>query len=327
MKERLFIDCQSVHVKAGRGGEGSPSFRREAHVEFGGPDGGDGGRGGNVILRGSRHVDTLLGIFYSPRLFAENGEPGRGQKMFGRNGTDLVVDVPCGTTVIDEETDEVCFDVVDDGQEVVIARGGRGGLGNVHWKSSTNQAPTQFTPGEEGEEARATAVLDPGLFSGRALHCLRFRIRAKGAGIAKPRVPYHGLKFMLRIGDSGWNSAPNRIGDWGEEEKRKIIEERGEIKGEKLIREIEARQEKALEIAGTVENVRENQPHEESRQNCAGHAGGGESADDGGRTDVCRQNCGLLPEEQEEDPGGEKDHGQTDDDCRCHASVPSGLPK
>ena len=152
MKERLFVDCQSVHVRAGRGGDGSPSFRREAHVEFGGPDGGDGGRGGNVVLRGSRHVDTLLGIFYSPRLFAENGEPGRGQKMFGRNGSDLVIDVPCGTTVIDEETGEVCFDVVDDGQEVVIARGGRGGLGNVHWKSATNQAPTKFTPGEEGEE-------------------------------------------------------------------------------------------------------------------------------------------------------------------------------
>ncbi len=152
MKERLFVDCLPVHVKAGRGGDGSPSFRREAHVEFGGPDGGDGGRGGNVVLRASRHVDTLLGIFYSPRLFAQNGEPGRGQRMFGRNGDDLVVDVPCGTTVIDEETGEVCFDVVEDGEQVVIARGGRGGLGNVHWKSSTNQAPTKFTPGEEGEE-------------------------------------------------------------------------------------------------------------------------------------------------------------------------------
>ncbi len=152
MKERLFVDSLPVHVRAGRGGDGSPSFRREAHVEFGGPDGGDGGRGGNVVLRGSRHVDTLLGIFYSPRLFAENGEPGRGQRMFGRNGADLVVDVPCGTTVVDEESGEVRFDVVEDGQEVVIARGGRGGLGNVHWKSSTNQAPTKFTPGEDGEE-------------------------------------------------------------------------------------------------------------------------------------------------------------------------------
>lgn len=152
MKERLFIDCVSVHVRAGRGGDGSPSFRREAHVEYGGPDGGDGGRGGNVVLRGSRHVDTLLGLSYSPRLFAEDGEAGRGQKMYGKNGADLVVDVPCGTTVTDEATGDVCFDVVDDGQEVVIARGGRGGLGNVHWKSSTNQAPTQFTPGADGEE-------------------------------------------------------------------------------------------------------------------------------------------------------------------------------
>lgn len=152
MKERQFIDCISVHVKAGRGGDGSASFRREALVPFGGPDGGDGGRGGHVILRGSQHIDTLLGIFYSPELVARNGEPGRGQQMYGRNGKDLIVDVPCGTTVIDEETNEVRFDIVEHGQQVVIAQGGRGGLGNLHWKSSTNQAPTKFTPGREGEE-------------------------------------------------------------------------------------------------------------------------------------------------------------------------------
>lgn len=143
-----------MHVKAGKGGDGSRSFRREAHVEYGGPDGGDGGRGGNVVLRGSRHVDTLLGLSYSPRLFAENGEAGRGQQMFGRNGRDLIVDVPCGTMVIDEETGELRHDVTEDGQEVIVAKGGRGGLGNVHWKSSTNQAPEKFTPGSEGEEFR-----------------------------------------------------------------------------------------------------------------------------------------------------------------------------
>lgn len=152
MKERQFIDSISVHVRAGRGGDGSPSFRREAHVEFGGPDGGDGGRGGNVIFRASHHVDTLLGIFYSPRLFAKNGGNGRGQKMYGANGEDLIIDVPCGTVVINEDTEEVCFDITTDGEEVIVAKGGQGGLGNVHWKSSVNQAPTKFTPGKEGEE-------------------------------------------------------------------------------------------------------------------------------------------------------------------------------
>ncbi len=152
MKERQFIDCATVHVRAGRGGDGSASFRREAHIEFGGPDGGDGGRGGSVVLVGSRHEDSLISLFYSPNLIAENGEQGRGQQMYGRNGRDLVVKVPCGTSVIDEETGEVRFDVVEDGQEVVIAKGGRGGLGNVHFKSSTNQAPTRFIPGEDGEE-------------------------------------------------------------------------------------------------------------------------------------------------------------------------------
>ena len=152
MRERQFIDCISVHVKAGRGGDGSASFRHEAHVEFGGPDGGDGGRGGHVILRGSHHVDTLLGVFYSPNLVAQNGEPGHGQQMYGKAGKDLIVDVPCGTTIIDEETGEARFDITEHGQQVVIAKGGRGGLGNVHFKSATNQAPTKFTPGRDGEE-------------------------------------------------------------------------------------------------------------------------------------------------------------------------------
>lgn len=152
MKERQFIDQVSVHVRAGKGGDGSPSFRREAHVEFGGPDGGDGGNGGSVVLRGSRHEDTLLGLSFSPLLFAENGEGGRSQQRHGRNGKDLVVDVPCGTSVIDEDTDEVRFDIVGDGEEVVVAKGGQGGLGNVHFKSSVNQAPTKFTYGREGEE-------------------------------------------------------------------------------------------------------------------------------------------------------------------------------
>ena len=152
MRERQFVDSTAVYVRAGRGGDGSPSFRREAHVPFGGPDGGDGGRGGDVILVGSRHEDSLIGLSYSPRLVAGNGENGRGQQMHGRNGRDCIVEVPCGTTVVDEATGDVCFDIIEDGQRVVVAHGGRGGFGNVHFKSATNQAPTKFIPGEAGEE-------------------------------------------------------------------------------------------------------------------------------------------------------------------------------
>jgi len=154
MKERQFVDSVSVFVRAGRGGDGSASFRREAHVEYGGPDGGDGGHGGDVVLVGSRHEDSLVSLFYNPRLEAGNGGAGRGQQMHGKNGRDLEVPVPCGTEVIDEATGEVAFDVVEDGQRVVIAKGGRGGFGNVHFKSSTNQAPTRFVPGAAGEEFR-----------------------------------------------------------------------------------------------------------------------------------------------------------------------------
>ena len=154
MKTRQFVDCLAVQARAGRGGDGSASFRREAHVERGGPDGGDGGRGGHVILRGDINEDSLIRLFYSPRLVAEAGVAGRGQQMHGRNGADLVVHVPCGTLVFDEETGELRGDITADGQELIIARGGAGGLGNIHFKSSTHQAPTEFTPGREGEEFR-----------------------------------------------------------------------------------------------------------------------------------------------------------------------------
>ena len=154
MKTRHFVDCLTVQARAGRGGDGSGSFRREAHVERGGPDGGDGGRGGHVILRGDINEDSLIRLFFSPRLVAEAGVSGRGQQMHGRNGADFVVRVPCGTLVFDEETGEIRGDITADGQELIIARGGAGGRGNGHFKSATHQAPTEFTPGTEGEEFR-----------------------------------------------------------------------------------------------------------------------------------------------------------------------------
>ncbi len=167
MKTRTFIDQVTVQVRAGKGGDGSNSFRREAYVPEGGPDGGDGGRGGHVVFRGSHDVNSLVALYFSPLLFAEDGVPGRGQKMYGRAGSDLLVPVPCGTSVFDAETNELVADVVEDGQEVIIARGGEGGLGNVHFKTSTHQAPTEYTPGEPGEEFRLRlelkTVADAGL--------------------------------------------------------------------------------------------------------------------------------------------------------------------
>ena len=154
MKTRTFIDQVDVIVRSGKGGDGSASFRREALVAFGGPDGGDGGRGGDVVLRASTHVNSLISLYFDPKLYAEDGVPGSGKRCFGRRGKDLVVDVPCGTLVTDLDTGLVVADIVDPGQRVVIAKGGAGGYGNVHFKSSVNQAPTEHTPGGPAEERR-----------------------------------------------------------------------------------------------------------------------------------------------------------------------------
>ena len=154
MKTRSFIDQVEVQVRSGKGGDGAASFRREALVPFGGPDGGDGGRGGDVVLRGSTHVNSLISLYFDPKLVAEDGVPGSGKRCYGRRGKDLVVDVPCGTLVTDLDTGLVVADIVDPGQRVVIAKGGAGGYGNVHFKSAVNQAPTEHTPGGPAEERR-----------------------------------------------------------------------------------------------------------------------------------------------------------------------------
>ena len=154
MKTRMFIDQVDVIVRSGKGGDGSASFRREALVAFGGPDGGDGGRGGDVVLRGSTHVNSLISLYFDPKLYAEDGVPGSGKRCFGRRGKDLVVDVPCGTLATDADTGLVVADIVSPGQRVVVAKGGAGGYGNVHFKSAVNQAPTEHTPGGPAEELR-----------------------------------------------------------------------------------------------------------------------------------------------------------------------------
>ena len=154
MKAKSFIDQVEVLVRSGKGGDGSMSMRREALVQFGGPDGGDGGRGGDVVFKASEHINSLLSLYYDPKCYAQDGGPGQGQKMYGKRGKDLVVPVPLGTEVYDADTGLLVADITEPGQSVVVAKGGAGGFGNVHFKSSVNQAPTEHTPGGAGEERR-----------------------------------------------------------------------------------------------------------------------------------------------------------------------------
>ncbi|NOZ68880.1 MAG: GTPase ObgE [Deferribacteres bacterium] len=154
-----FIDHVEVHVKAGDGGKGCVSFRREKFIPKGGPDGGDGGRGGHIIFRATRNINTLLDIKYRRQYRAEKGQPGMGKDMHGRNGKDLVIPVPVGTLIRDSDSGEVLCDLTRDGQEYIAARGGRGGVGNAHFKSATRQAPRFAQPGEPGEERTLTLEL------------------------------------------------------------------------------------------------------------------------------------------------------------------------
>ena len=146
-----FVDEVKITVKAGNGGSGSASFRREKFVAYGGPDGGDGGYGGSVILQGDQGLNTLVDFRHKKRFDAQNGESGKGRQMYGKSGDDLIIKVPTGTEVYDLETDQKLGDITQHEQRLVIAQGGKGGLGNMHFKSSVNRAPKQFTSGEVGE--------------------------------------------------------------------------------------------------------------------------------------------------------------------------------
>ena len=148
----MLIDRAGIWVKAGDGGNGSASFRREKYVPRGGPDGGDGGRGGTVYLRAKPNLTSLLPFQFTTRFKAENGGPGRSQQRHGKNGKDLFVDVPVGTVVWDDESGEILADLTEEDERTAIVRGGRGGLGNVHFKTSTRQAPRLAELGEPGEE-------------------------------------------------------------------------------------------------------------------------------------------------------------------------------
>lgn len=152
MKQRTFIDSVKVFVKAGNGGNGSYSFRREKFIPYGGPDGGDGGNGGNVVLRGDREEDSLIKLYFVPHQAAGHGGKGLGQQMHGRNGKELIIKVPCGTQVWNMDTGMMMGEILEHGQELIVAHGGKGGIGNVHFKTSTHQAPTEHTEGVLGEE-------------------------------------------------------------------------------------------------------------------------------------------------------------------------------
>jgi GTPase len=150
----MFVDEVEIEVQAGRGGDGCMSFRREKYAPRGGPDGGDGGNGGSVIVRAEEAVDSLTALAHRKQWKARNGGPGRGAQCYGASADDLVIRVPPGTLVIDVAGGFVLKDLVHAGDEVVVARGGKGGKGNVHFKSSTNRAPRQTTPGGEGPQRR-----------------------------------------------------------------------------------------------------------------------------------------------------------------------------
>ena len=147
-----FLDQVKIYIKAGNGGHGSPSFRREKFIEFGGPDGGDGGKGGSIILKSERNLNTLIDYRFQQHHKAERGENGSGQNRTGRGGEDLFLKVPVGTQVFEEDNKTLIYDFNKEGEEFVAANGGKGGLGNTRFKSSTNRAPKKFTKGVFGEE-------------------------------------------------------------------------------------------------------------------------------------------------------------------------------
>ncbi|RMH43121.1 MAG: GTPase ObgE [Alphaproteobacteria bacterium] len=162
-----FLDLAKVHIRSGAGGAGCVSFRREKYIEFGGPDGGDGGRGGDVWAEAVEGLNTLVDFRYQQHFFARNGQHGMGKQRTGKDGEDIVLRVPVGTEILDEDQETVIADLTEVGQRVLLAQGGNGGFGNLHFKSSTNQAPRRANPGQPGVERtiwlRLKLIADVGL--------------------------------------------------------------------------------------------------------------------------------------------------------------------
>ncbi|MGC9371020.1 MAG: GTPase ObgE [Paracoccaceae bacterium] len=162
-----FLDLAKVYIRSGSGGNGCVSFRREKYIEYGGPDGGDGGRGGDVWAEAVEGLNTLIDFRYQQHFFAKNGRPGMGQQRTGKDGDDIVLRVPVGTEILDEDQETVIADMTEVGERVLLARGGNGGFGNLHFKTATNQAPRRANPGQEGVERtiwlRLKLIADAGL--------------------------------------------------------------------------------------------------------------------------------------------------------------------
>lgn len=152
MAKSSFIDCVKIHARSGKGGKGSIHFRREKYIPFGGPDGGDGGKGGDIILQGSRNYRTLIHLQYKYYISADQGEAGSGNMNHGKDGKDKTIELPIGTMVFDNETGEFITDIKYDKQEIILLKGGKGGRGNNYFKSATNQTPKYSQPGEPYEE-------------------------------------------------------------------------------------------------------------------------------------------------------------------------------
>lgn len=159
MSDSNFVDYVKIYCRSGKGGRGSTHFRREKYIPKGGPDGGDGGDGGHVVLRGNRNYWTLLHLKYQRHILAGHGESGSRRLSTGKKGETKIIEVPCGTVAYDAETGEYLCDVTEDGQEVILLKGGKGGRGNNHFKTSTNQAPRYAQPGEPYEERRIVLEL------------------------------------------------------------------------------------------------------------------------------------------------------------------------
>src|SRR5690606_3252366 len=152
MERSNFVDQIKIFCRSGHGGAGSKHFLRNKLTAKGGPDGGDGGRGAHIILKGNSQLWTLLHLRYFKNVLAENGQGGGGSQSTGANGKDIIIEVPLGTIAVNEETGKQEAEILEDGQEVILGSGGRGGLGNSHFKTSTNQAPEYAQPGEPGTE-------------------------------------------------------------------------------------------------------------------------------------------------------------------------------
>ncbi|MGR3469165.1 MAG: GTPase ObgE [Shimia sp.] len=162
-----FLDLAKVYIRSGSGGGGCVSFRREKYIEYGGPDGGDGGKGGAVVAEAVEGLNTLIDFRYQQHFFAKNGQAGMGNQRTGKDGADILLKVPVGTEILDEDQETVIADLTEVGQRVTLARGGNGGFGNLHFKTSTNQAPRRANPGQPGVERtiwlRLKVIADVGL--------------------------------------------------------------------------------------------------------------------------------------------------------------------